>query len=70
MARRLIRDYADKTSFGIHNNLNFYLKYGRDAYLEMENTIKPSADFIVDGASTVDEIVDTILQKIKTSISN
>ena len=67
MARRLIRDYSDKVSFEIHNDLNHYLKYGRNAYLEMENTIKQNADSIVDGSLPVSEIVEAVLRELKNN---
>ncbi|MFG6149329.1 hypothetical protein [Halobacillus sp. B23F22_1] len=66
MARRLLRDYENSTSFEIHKDLNLYLRSGRVGYLEMENIIKPNADIIIDGASTVSEIIDTIMQKVRT----
>ncbi|NIK12273.1 AAA family ATPase [Alkalibacillus almallahensis] len=65
MARRLARDYHNATSGEIQNDLNFYLNYGRTAYLEMENTIKPNADFVIDGSLTVFDIVDTILKELR-----
>ncbi|MDQ0159605.1 adenylyl-sulfate kinase [Alkalibacillus salilacus] len=65
MARRLARDYHNATSGEIQNDLNFYLNYGRTAYLEMENTIKPNADFVIDGSLTVLDIVETILRELK-----
>ncbi|GGF14471.1 hypothetical protein GCM10010954_11370 [Halobacillus andaensis] len=65
MARRLLRDYHNTTTFEVHNDLIFYMKFGRGAYLEMENTIKPNSDIIIDGASTVNEIVDTTLQNVR-----
>ncbi len=68
MARRLIRDYSDAASFEIHNDLNNYLKYGRIAYLEMENTIKQNADYIVDGALPVSEIVEAVLLELKNTM--
>ncbi|WP_226577221.1 hypothetical protein [Halobacillus litoralis] len=66
LARRLIRDYAEGTYHEIHNDVDFYLESGRGAYLEMENTIKPNADVIVDGSLKVDEIADVILPVIRS----
>ncbi|KMM38446.1 hypothetical protein [Guptibacillus hwajinpoensis] len=66
MARRFLRDQPNTTSYEISDQLNFYLKFGREAYLEMGKTIKPNSDLIVDGSLPVIDIVDTILETVKT----
>lgn len=43
-----------------------YMMRGRNAYIVMEGTIKPSADFIVDGLLSVNDIVDNIINKLAT----
>ncbi|ENQ3105273.1 AAA family ATPase [Bacillus cereus] len=65
MARRLIRDYKNNTMTEIHNDLSFYLKYGRIAYLEMETTIKPNSDAVIDGTFSPDKIVEFIIKEIR-----
>ncbi len=47
-----------------------YLKLGRSAYTVMERTIKPSADFIVDGLLSLNEIVDNIINRLATYEQN
>jgi uridine kinase len=64
MARRLLRDYSNNPITKIHNNLNFYLKYGRKAYLEMETTIKPNSDTVIDGTLSPDKLVEIIIKEI------
>ncbi|WP_165996146.1 hypothetical protein [Bacillus sp. Cs-700] len=66
IARGILRDHPKSTSIEINDELNYYLKFGRVAYLEMENAIKPNSDFIVDGTLKVIDIIDAILDKIKT----
>ncbi len=66
MARRILREHPKKTSIEINDELDYYLKFGRGAYLEMENAIKLNSDFIVDGTLKIIDIVDAILNKIET----
>ncbi|MCA0173074.1 hypothetical protein [Bacillus sp. RAR_GA_16] len=66
MARRILRDHPKTTSIEINDELNYYLKFGRGAYLEMGNAIKPNSDCIVDGTLKIVDIVDAILHKIET----
>ncbi|WLD92493.1 hypothetical protein [Alkalihalobacillus sp. AL-G] len=66
MARRLLRDYTNRLTSNIHNELKFYISSGRIAYLEMETTIKADSDLIIDGTLPADKIVDLIVQKIKS----
>ncbi|WP_332699076.1 hypothetical protein [Halalkalibacter lacteus] len=65
MARRLIRDYKNNSITEIHNDLNFYLNNGRIAYLEMETTIKPNSDTVIDGTFSPDKIVKLIIKEIR-----
>ncbi|WP_261129678.1 hypothetical protein [Bacillus sp. Marseille-Q3570] len=65
MVRRLLRDHTNSSTFDIQNDLDFYLNYGRTAYLEMENTIKPNSDLIIDGTLSLNEIVDTIENEVR-----
>ncbi|AKG05798.1 hypothetical protein AAV35_011095 [Salimicrobium jeotgali] len=65
MARRLTRDYSVETSSEILSALRFYLEYGREAYVEMENTIKSDADLIVDGTLPIADLVNSILLELE-----
>ncbi|MFY0762103.1 hypothetical protein AB1K32_25205 [Metabacillus dongyingensis] len=65
MARRILRDYTESQSNEIQKELNFYLQYGRRAYLEMENTIKPDSDTVIDGTLSPDRIVELILKEMR-----
>lgn len=65
MARRLKRDY-DSTNVGdLHHDLDFYLNYGRMAYLEMEKSIKPNSNLVVDGTLPPDKIIEIIQREIE-----
>lgn len=64
LARRIIRDFQDSSTENIVEAMKHYNSYGRQAYLEMLYTIKPSADFIVDGSQSVARIVSLIAEKV------
>jgi len=64
LARRIIRDFQDDSAANIIDNMKHYNSHGRQAYLEMLSTIKPSSDFIVDGSLPVATIVNTILENV------
>jgi len=63
-ARRLLRDYKDKTVKEILADADFYLQKGRSVYLHGEKQAKMDADIIVDGSLSIDEIVKKISDKI------
>ncbi|PAD67286.1 hypothetical protein CHH83_19560 [Bacillus sp. 7586-K] len=48
----------------IRNEYENYLKLRRSAYTVMKRTIKPSADYIMDGVLFVNEIVDNIINRL------
>lgn len=64
IARRILRDFKEASIDDVRNDLNIYLSHGRDAYLEMLNTIKPNCDIIVDGSLPPDVIVNQLYKKI------
>lgn len=64
MARRLLRDYQDVSSDCIRDDIRDYLLYGRAAYLEMLNTIRPNCDLILDGSLPLDKMVNEISKAI------
>jgi len=63
-ARRLLRDYADKTVKEILVDADFYLKKGRLVYLHGEKMARIDADMVVDGSLDIDEIIGKIIDKI------
>jgi uridine kinase len=64
LARRTIRDFQDSSTENIVEAMKHYNSHGRQAYLEMLYTIKPSADFIVDGSLPVAGIVNLIAENV------
>jgi uridine kinase len=62
MARRISRDFKSATQQDILHDLENYIHRGRQGYLAMLNTIKPNADFIVDGTLPVSVIAKTIIK--------
>ena len=64
MARRILRDYNEKTIIRIFEDLEHYLKRGRNVYLFKYKEIKNEADLIIDGTLSVKEIVEKIYEKI------
>lgn len=65
LARRVIRDFRDSSTENILFDMENYISSGRRAYLDMLNTIKPNADFIVDGTLPVNEILNVIFDYLK-----
>lgn len=66
MARRVLRDIRTQglNSADIESSLNSYLSGGRRAYLEAISTIKPNSDLILDGTSSPEDMVTSILNLI------
>ncbi|MFC5464199.1 hypothetical protein [Lederbergia graminis] len=64
MARRVIRDYSNRSNESILHEMENYLSNGRRGYLEMLKSIKPNSDIIVDGTLPVSKIIDTIYEEI------
>jgi len=64
LARRTIRDFQEGSKEDIIEAMAHYNSQGRQAYLEMLSTIKPDADFIIDGSQSVARIVSLILKKV------
>jgi len=65
MARRIIRDYSNNKWENIQSDLTNYLLRGRLAYLEMEKSVKPSSDIILEGSLSIEMIVEKIITEIK-----
>jgi len=69
MARRILRDYDNFTAVNIFDDMKQYLERGRNTYLFGLDDVKEEADFLVDGILTVDEIVECIVEKLKSIIA-
>ena len=72
-ARRLLRDISsasvDNSSTNIGRltaELIAYLDYGRQAYLEMDEQIKPTCDLLLDGCLAVDDLAEKVVRAIRT----
>ncbi len=65
MARRILRDYTEASAEEIRDELDHYLRRSRNAYINALNTIKPNSDFIIDGSTPIESIVDSIVIEIK-----
>lgn len=65
MARRILRDYTEKSIDDVRIDLRNYLSRGRDAYLEMQRTVKPNSDIIIEGSLPIPVIVNQILNELK-----
>jgi len=65
LARRIIRDFQNRTMEDAQFDMRNYLEKGRSAYLEMVNTVKPNSDIVVDGTLSIDDIVNGIFESIR-----
>lgn len=63
MARRLIRNPLNSIDEVIYE-CEMYLSAGRQAYLEMEKSVKPDSDYIIDGQMNIENIVEAIINKL------
>lgn len=61
LGRRMIRDYSSSDTKQILSDIEFYMKHGRNGYLNMLERIKPDADVVIDGTLTLEEIVNEIM---------
>ncbi len=64
MARRVLRDFKDATADEIRGDMEMYLKYARVAYVQMLKDIRPSSDYVIDGAQDLESIVDEMIKII------
>ncbi|MZQ83054.1 hypothetical protein GQF01_13150 [Paenibacillus sp. 5J-6] len=65
MARRILRDDMERPIDDVRTDLRNYLLRGRDAYLEMQRTVKPNSDIVIDGLLPATRIVNQLLDEIK-----
>ena len=77
MARRIFRDYYGESqiltelqSKALRSDLDGYMKYGRQAYLEMDKTVKPDCDLILDGTQSVEKLAEQIAVKARSLITD
>ena len=72
MARRLLRDGAS-SGFSVQDEMEAYLDYGKQAYLEMDKQVKPNCDLIVDGSASIElvttRIADAVSEHLKAGNS-
>ena len=66
VARRILRDFKNKSVDEIVSDMEWYINRGRDSYVNSVKTSKEDADFIVDGSLSLDNICNLIIDKIKT----
>ena len=64
LARRILRDMSDAAADEIRNDLEVYLKYARIAFIQMQEDILPSSDYVIDGTLSIEEIVNQIVAQI------
>lgn len=64
LARRIVRDYDQATIANISEDMKHYLSKGRHAYLYSISSAISNADFVVDGSKSVNDIVDSIKNRI------
>ncbi|MFD1030623.1 nucleoside/nucleotide kinase family protein [Metaplanococcus flavidus] len=65
LSRRLMRDFSGAAGDRILEDVRYYARSGREAYLHMLSTIKPDSDAVIDGNQTVLDIVHSIAEKSK-----
>lgn len=73
MARRILRDYfageetlTTEQMKTLKADMESYLEFAREAYLNMDKTVKPQADLLVDGTLPIEVLAEQILEKIKS----
>lgn len=64
LARRVLRDMEKSKGNEIREEMENYLTYARVAYIQMLKDILPSSDYVVDGARTLEEVVDDIVKYV------
>ena len=64
LARRILRDMSNSAADEIRNDLKMYLKYARNAFVQMQKDILPLSDYVIDGTLSVEGIVNEIAVKV------
>lgn len=70
MARRVTRDFYNSSTEDVLFDMKNYISRGRRGYLNMLKTIKPDADFVVDGTLQETEVINVILDNLKINLLN
>ncbi|PAD26064.1 hypothetical protein CHH62_09035, partial [Niallia circulans] len=65
LARRVTRDFCNSPTEDILSEMKNYTSRGRRGYLNMLETIKPDADFVIDGTLQAAEVINVILDNLK-----
>lgn len=65
LARRILRDFGEGPIGNILVDMENYISRGRQAYLHMLRTIKPTADVVVDGTLSVSEMMKVIMNNLE-----
>ncbi|WP_332698632.1 hypothetical protein [Halalkalibacter lacteus] len=65
MARRILRDFTENPIHDVRNDLSNYLSRGRTAYLELERSVKPNSDIVIDGSLPTTLIIGRIIEEIR-----
>ena len=66
LARRILRDNVQSSADEIRVEMDTYLKYARPAYILMQEEQVASADHIIDGAKSLDEIINEVTEIVLT----
>lgn len=64
LARRVLRDMEEFSADAIRNEMDFYLKYARIAYVHAIETVLPSSDYVIDGTKALEDIIDEAMEII------
>ena len=64
LARRVLRDMEEFSADAIRNEMDFYLKYARIAYVHALETVVPSSDYVIDGTKALEDIIDEAMEII------
>ena len=65
LTRRLMRDSSAASAQQILEDVEFYARSGRAAYLHMLATIKPDSDVVIDGTASLSDVVLAIIEKLE-----
>ena len=55
----------DATGQKIRNELRGYLQFARMPFVQMQNDILPSSDYVIEGTADIETIVKNIVNLIK-----
>ncbi len=64
LARRVLRDMKEASADSIRDEMSAYLKYARPAYVQMQEEQISSADNIIDGSKSLDDIINEVTEII------